>query len=72
MKPCHWVFDSEVPGGKFLVPGCWSRAVGSDFSPCHCTRERGPSLKDRISKLEARVQELSKAIPTTPPKGETE
>lgn len=47
--PCHFVKDRSVPGGRYLVPGCWSRAVAGDRAACHCDRpprqkrERAPA-----------------------------
>jgi hypothetical protein len=35
-EPCRWIRDDEVPGGWFLVPGCWNRVVGGDEADCHC------------------------------------
>ena len=34
---CRWVKDPDVPGGRFLVPGCWHRAVYGDDADCQCT-----------------------------------
>ena len=33
---CRWVYDQDVPDGRFLVPGCWNRATRGDDADCHC------------------------------------
>jgi hypothetical protein len=38
MTPCRWHKDTSLPEGRFLVPGCWSRAVYGDHAPCNCPR----------------------------------
>lgn len=63
---CKWVRDPEVPGGKFLVPGCWNRTIYGDDAECHCVdgtetaAERLESkidiLFERLNKLEARME----------------
>ena len=35
-EPCRWIKDEEVPGGRYLVPGCANRAVYGDDADCHC------------------------------------
>ncbi|PRD42061.1 hypothetical protein C5748_18055 [Phyllobacterium phragmitis] len=61
MSRCRWIIDREVPGGRYLVPGCWSRAVYGDNAECHCkggaqtTAER---LEGKIDKLIARMDRL--------------
>lgn len=35
-KPCRWYRAPECPGGRYLVPGCWNRAVYGDEAECHC------------------------------------
>jgi hypothetical protein len=42
---CRWVSDVEVPGGRFLVPGCWSRAL-DPRAECHC---REPEIERAVS-----------------------
>lgn len=54
-EACYWVCDEEV--GRFLVPGCWSRAVGGDGAPCHC-ESRAERLSLRVSELEQQLAEL--------------
>lgn len=34
--PCHLIKDADVPGGKFLVPGCANRAIYGDDAECQC------------------------------------
>lgn len=34
--PCRWIKDPDVPGGRFLVPGCYNRALNGDDADCHC------------------------------------
>lgn len=36
MSRCRWVYDKDVPGGRYLVPGCMNRAVHDDDADCHC------------------------------------
>lgn len=55
---CRWVNAPELPEGRFLVPGCWSRVVGGDGADCHC-----PKLPKRLPK-EARV--MAEAIASMP------
>ena len=38
---CRWYKDPNLPEGRVLVPGCWSRAINGDDAPCHCPK---PSL----------------------------
>jgi hypothetical protein len=33
---CRWHKDTEVPGGRYLVPGCWNRAIYGDDAECQC------------------------------------
>lgn len=33
---CRWVKDKGVPGGRYLVPGCWQRAIYGDDADCTC------------------------------------
>lgn len=48
---CRWHKDASVPGGKFLVPGCWSRAINGDDAPCHCPKVPSRELPDRAVRL---------------------
>ena len=47
---CRWVYDKDVPGGKFLVPGCWNRAVNGDDAECQC-REGPETIGDQLAAL---------------------
>lgn len=60
MARCKWIRDPEVPGGRFLVPGCWNRAVHGDHAECHC---RGGEVKpgeEIEQKLDAIIKRLDK------------
>lgn len=53
---CRWVEDEGVPGGRFLVPGCWNRVVNGDFAECHCPRPPKPlpdEVRQRVESLAA-------------------
>ena len=58
---CRWHSDPDVPGGRFLVPGCWSRVIYGDYAECQCVTPR-KTLDDEISDLRDRVQQLEKLI----------
>lgn len=58
MDRCHWVTDREVPGGKFLVPGCWNRAINGDDAECHCVS--GPET--RSERLERKMDDIIKRL----------
>ncbi|MEO9971706.1 MAG: hypothetical protein ABJG15_18060 [Hyphomonadaceae bacterium] len=38
VQVCRWHHYDEVPGGRFLVPGCWNRAIHGDHADCHCPK----------------------------------
>jgi len=38
MSVCRWHKSDEVPGGKFLVPGCWNRVIYGDDADCFCPK----------------------------------
>lgn len=61
MSRCRWVQDDDVPGGKFLVPGCWNRAVGSDDAECQCADDP-ETVEDRIEALSRKVAMLTAEI----------
>ncbi len=66
MTRCRWIRDPEVPGGRFLVPGCWNRVIHGDCADCHCVgfhaaetfeekvKRALEDIIDRIKKLETR------------------
>lgn len=54
---CRWVRDSEVPGGRFLVPGCWNRVLYGDHAECHCTPSDTPAEPEAETQLD-RVERL--------------
>lgn len=58
---CRWVHDDDVPGGKFLVPGCMNRAVHGDDADCHCP-DAPETVEDRITAMQAKIAELQAAI----------
>ena len=61
MSRCRWVYDTDVPGGKFLVPGCMSRAVGGDDADCICADDP-ETVEDRIEALRRDVADLRALI----------
>ncbi|UXO94017.1 hypothetical protein Pan4_30 [Pseudanabaena phage Pan4] len=61
MTRCRWVYDKEVPGGKFLVPGCWNRTIYGDDVECQC-REGPETIGDQLAALWTEVKELRKAV----------
>lgn len=50
---CRWHKSDEVPGGRFLVPGCWNRAINGDHADCHCPKPPKRVPKKAIPLLEA-------------------
>lgn len=44
--PCRWIEDPDVPGGRFLVPGCYNRALNGDDADCHCETISHPDDAD--------------------------
>ena len=71
MSRCRWVYDTDVPTGRFLVPGCWNRAVHGDDADCHC--EGGElTIQEEVQMLRAEVAAIRAARPTTPGTGEGE
>lgn len=64
MRRCRWVKDAEVEGGRFLVPGCWNRALYGDHADCHCppgslTRAE---IEREIATAEAYVADLRRQL----------
>ncbi|QDP53725.1 MAG: hypothetical protein GOVbin7759_12 [Prokaryotic dsDNA virus sp.] len=49
---CRWHTDGDL---RFLVPGCWNRAVHGDDATCHCPRASTEELESRIAALETRL-----------------
>lgn len=69
MSRCRWVYDKDVPDGRFLVPGCWNRAVHDDYADCHC--EGGElTIQEEVQMLRAEVAAIRAARPTAPATGE--
>ena len=56
---CRWVESPDVPNGRFLVPGCWPRALYGDDADCHC-ETRVETLQDQIDDLKAQLERLSR------------
>ena len=63
MSRCRWFYDKEVPGGRFLVPGCMNRAVGSDDDDCHCDGGE-MTIQEEVQMLRSEVEELRAALAT--------
>ena len=67
MSRCRWVYDKDVPGGKFLVPGCWNRAVHGDDADCHCAddpetvEDQLAALRQDIIGLKAKLASLTES-----------
>jgi len=47
---CRWVKDESVPGGRYLVPGCWNRVVNGDEAECQCETHRLTDDPDNIDR----------------------
>ncbi len=62
MGRCRWVYDKDVPGGKFLVPGCWNRAVHGDDAECQCY-EPPETIGDQLAALRKEIEDLKRRIP---------
>ncbi len=61
MSRCRWITDPDVPGGRFLHPGCWNRTIYGDQAECHCkggTQSTAERLEAKIDKLIARVDRI--------------
>lgn len=61
MSRRRWLTDPDVPGGRFLVPGCWNRAINGDQAECHRkdgTQTTAERLEAKIDKLIARMDHL--------------
>lgn len=55
---CRWYRDAEVPGGRYLVPGCWSRVIYGDYAECEC--DAGAEYKKRrVAQLLQELDELT-------------
>ena len=61
MRACHWVSDKDVPGGKFLVPGCWNRALNGDDAECHCPSSE-MTTDEKLETIMARLDKIERAL----------
>lgn len=61
LKSCHWVRDKDVPGGRFLVPGCWNRTLYGDDADCQCETRRN-SLADLYAAAMRRIDDLEERL----------
>jgi hypothetical protein len=61
MSVCRWVYDSEVPGGKFLVPGCWNRALNGDDAECQCPDDP-ETIGDQLNALRVQIETIRREI----------
>lgn len=61
MIRCRWVHDEDVPGGKFLVPGCWNRTIYGDHAECQC-REGPETIGDQLAALRHDIAALKKTV----------
>lgn len=68
MGRCRWFYNKDVPGGKFLVPGCMNRAVHDDDADCHCP-EDPETVEDRIEALRHELAEIRAALSATTEEG---
>lgn len=78
MGACRWVYDGEVPLGKFMVPGCWNRAlngvwppqVGGDGNEDYCPHDTFKSVEHcRTCEAEAILALTPPVASPTPLKG---
>lgn len=53
LQVCRWHKADDVPGGRFLVPGCWSRVVGGDHADCQCPKPPKRLTKEARALVEA-------------------
>ena len=54
---CRWITDPEVPTGRYLVPGCWSRAMGGEDADCHCA-DRSETMQEQVDRLRFEIEKL--------------
>ena len=64
---CRWVNDKDVPGGRFLVPGCWHRAIHGDDADCQCD-VRKVTLHEEVQLLRAELSALRAELLIPPPR----
>jgi len=63
MDRCRWVTDKDVPKGRFLVPGCWNRALNGDDADCHCakgTETRAERIEAKMDRILERLDKLER------------
>ncbi len=61
MSRCRWVYDTDVPNGKFLVPGCWNRAVHGDDADCHC-KDDPETVEDQLASMRLDIDKIKRAL----------
>ncbi len=59
LEPCRWIEDKDCPDGRFLVPGCWSRALNQE-ADCHC--ESDVDIRKRCGQLEIQNRYLERRL----------
>ena len=57
MKHCRWIVDAGDPDGRYLIPGCWNRAVYGDYADCHCA-DRPEALREQVDRLDVEIAKL--------------
>jgi hypothetical protein len=50
---CRWHKSDDVPAKRFLVPGCWNRAIHGDHADCHCPKPPKRMSKETRALVEA-------------------
>ena len=67
MSNCRWYKSDEVPGGRFLVPGCWNRVNYGDHADCYCPKppkkvpKEARSLVKALAALDLDADQLDEA-----------
>ncbi len=73
-RPCKWYYDSSVPGGRYLVPGCWNRVVHGDDAECQCegVEEQADIENDLLLRLERLELEVDRMRAVKQPRASEE
>lgn len=53
---CRWIYDREVPGGRYWVPDCWGGLYGPEG--CYCEKPKRRDIEDRLERIEAVLEKL--------------